>query len=300
MGLGHHTQVVGESESSKVHARGRRASQSGCQIGHVCHRSSVRDIARNRKELVECRWSHYRLRVVIRDQYKISTSVRLIYWHHNCGRLGVLLDVVREVDQRLEVILDRGLWIDDKATPHAIIFESPEMDLGHNSEIVVSALQNREEIRVINRTCCDNAPVGENNLELQDVIANHALLRTEIGNTAAECQAADANGRGPASSRDNAVGLQSQKYVVPNGTWTDFHKAIFGIILYRADVLQIDGDPIVDIGRTSVRSVTTATDREFAGSLRGDKCLDRKRDVLSCLWLNDAIWCYGLLLDIEV
>lgn len=118
----------------------------------------------------------------------------------------------------------------------------------------------------------------------------------------AEGKTADTDSRRSAARCNNTERLERCEHVIPSGARADLHKAVVGIVLDGADVLQIDGYTVLNVGCASIWSVATTTNGKLAGlcQRRNAQSLDRERDFFRILRLNDAARCYRLLLDIKV
>lgn len=142
VGLSHDAEVIGEGQSAEVDAGIGSTGKLLGEIAHVADTSGIGDVAGNSQELSKARGVEDRLGVLVRVQDEIGTDSALVDGHDDSGVLGVLVDGVNEVDEGLEVVLHglAGLGVDDETTPHAVVVEGAELDVGNDTAALVLAL----------------------------------------------------------------------------------------------------------------------------------------------------------------
>lgn len=114
----------------------------------------------------------------------------MICYNDYSGTFDVLLNIVGEVHKRLELCFDSRDWIRDKATPQALVRESPELEAGDYAKVVVSTFQHSEEVRIGRLRGVSDTAIGEYYLKVQDVVANEAMLWREVRNAATKRETA--------------------------------------------------------------------------------------------------------------
>lgn len=172
--------------------------------------------------------------------------------------------------RRVQEGLDAGPQISQGvgSEPHA----------GHNAEVVASASQGPEQVRVLSAGCngADRA-VGQNNLVLVDVVTRPATAGGEEGETATKCQTTDSNGRDSSTDDSEALRLKERVDIEP-----DQASAHGGLLLVSRDrdgveVDKINGQAVANVGGACKGSVATTLDSELA--LRDTRSQDCKRDL---------------------
>lgn len=169
----------------------RGTGQLRRQIGHIPDTSAVGNVSWNSKKLLIRSRPRNRFSIIICIQNQICSSSALVNWHDDSGAFGVLINVVREIDEGLEVILDCRLRVDDETAPQPVVVEGCELEAGYDAEIVVSTFQDSEEIWVVRLAGGGDTAVGKDHFKFEDIVANQAVLWGEIADAAAQGQSAN-------------------------------------------------------------------------------------------------------------
>jgi len=162
------------------------------------------------------------------------------------------------------VVLYGRLWVNDETTPHAGVVEGAEFEASNDPEVVITAFEDSKEIWMRSLGCGHDATVSENNLELDDVVADQTPPRREVRDSTAERKTTDADCGRASTTCHRVQWLQGIVHVVPSCRRADFDQSLLGIILNGAEIVQVECYAVLDIGGSNVWSVSTTTNRKLA------------------------------------
>jgi hypothetical protein len=86
--------------------------------------------------------------------------------------------------QSLDLVWEAVLKVEDVATPEQSLFEGPEVEACDNPKIVAATTEGYPEVGVLVGIGVDNLARAEDDLEIDDVIADEAFAAGEEGQAA--------------------------------------------------------------------------------------------------------------------
>lgn len=120
-----------------------------------------------------------------------------------------------------------------------------QRDGGRHPEIPPAAVQGPEQLRVLVRTGVDRAAVRRHQLDGDEIVAGEPELPLQPARSAAECEAADAGGGGPAAGGRQIVGLAGPVEVAHRGSAADTRRTLHRVDDHGVHPAQVHDDPVV-------------------------------------------------------
>ena len=96
-------------------------------------------------------------------------------------RLGIGTRLVQFVAVRLDLAGKARGEVEHRTAPERPLFESPQVEARHDAEVVAAAAEGAPEIGVLVGVGVDDGAVGEDDLVVEDVVADEAFARGEKG-----------------------------------------------------------------------------------------------------------------------
>ena len=130
--------------------------------------------ALNLHELLESRGLSNRLGVLVRIQDHALAQFRRVLPDQNGRSRRILLDVVRKVDKRRDLVLGRRWVVGHDAAPEVAALERVHVEAGDDTEVVRAALERLEQIGVLLAVGVDQLAGREHDFKVLDIVADHA------------------------------------------------------------------------------------------------------------------------------
>ena len=118
---------------------------------------------------------------------------------HDERGVGVVVLGGGEGDEVVVLLLAGGDVLADEAAPEFALGEELHVEAGDDAEVVGAALEGFEEVGVGLRVGIDEFARREDDLEVDDIVADETVARREEGYAASESEACDADGSDTAS-----------------------------------------------------------------------------------------------------
>lgn len=133
--------------------------------------------------------------IEIAERLGISDRLGVVEWAADegligCGvvlpeadprRIGVILDVIRELDYGFDLLGSRRVLVDRDTTPKMRVVNRLELVFGDDSEVVRSTLERLEQVAVLLNVGVDDAPTGQNKFIVDNVVAGKTNTRAVEG-----------------------------------------------------------------------------------------------------------------------
>ena len=160
----------------------------------------------------------------------------------------------------------------------------PELERRRDAEVSAAAANRPEQVGVLVRRGADDAAVGQHQLDTEQVVQRHSMLRHEPAEPAAEREAGHTGGRHDAAGRGEPVHLRFPVELCPERAARSARRACGGVDVHVLHERQVDHQALVDgrppadvVPAAAYRDLETAVARETHG----------KRDVGAAAALGD-------------
>ena len=91
--------------------------------------------------------------------------------------------MLSEPIQRFKLSWCCSSWVYNFPSPYFALFEGLHVDIGNNTEIVVTAFEGEPKIFVFSRRCCQYIALRRDDLKRHHIVTDKAITRDEEGYT---------------------------------------------------------------------------------------------------------------------
>jgi hypothetical protein len=282
--------------------------------GEVKHRritGRIRDI-RNSIEIIKRRRERFRLGIIQRGGDSRLLGDRSILPEPNPGCIGVLLDVIDELDKRRNLLVCRRVVENNEATPHVGAVDCLDVVLGDDAEVAGAALERFEQVDVFVGVGVDDSAGGEDDFVVYDVVAGQAdacavegvaAFTDEMTTLASQREVEKCmrltskqetpNTNGPRTPTRNSHPMTLQILInrLPAGPGEDTRYLRILLVNSTIHVRQINRDTGLDVIRARPGHMATRAHGELAGcpfAAGRSQCLHDGGDIIGAGRLHDA------------
>ena len=204
-----------------------------------------------------------------------------------CLRVGGQAGCQEGVHERDEGRVGRAR-VDARAGPEIALLEDDEVEAGHDAEVGAAAAAERPvEVGVGGGRGGHDGPGGEDDFVLPDVVARPAARAGEVGDAAAEGEAADADSRAAPADDGEAERVERFRDIDPPVAGADGDGLAVRGEGDFGELAEVDGYPVAtDVGAAFEGRVAAGFDGE--GGVGAGEDLDGFGDVLGRLWCDEA------------
>ena len=146
----------------------------------------------------------------------------------------------------------------------------PELEAGHDAEVAAAAANRPEQVGMLGLAGGQQAAVRGDDVDRHEGIDGHPVLAHEPADAATQGQAGDADARGVAERRRQAVGRRGTRVLAGGQAGLRPGQLAIGIDVQAAHAAQVEDDAAVD-GAEAGQAVRSTANRQVEPGVAGEQ-----------------------------